>query len=152
MLGRCAYGEMMGRRCCIINIQLLLAAINVLLSVAFVPAALKTVPSRIRPRHYALSSTSSNNIDGDKRYPNDDRIDIITSKIQQGLSTVITSCVIFTAILTSPINSEAIAMTENQQFVVSMECFLCFVSLFNMICTRTYIPFVAPYRQMYGLQ
>jgi len=132
--------EMMGLRHRVHILQLLVAIIVLLSSLlgrithAFSPSSAapqkvsplspKTVPSRIRPRHYALS-TSSHNIDGDKRYQNNDRIDIITSQIQHGLSTIITSCVIFTAILTSPINSEAFAMTENQQFVVSRKSFRC---------------------------
>lgn len=115
------------------------------------PLSLKTVPSRIRPRHYALS-TSSHNIDGDKRYPNDDRIDIITSQIQHGLSTIITSCVIFIAILTSPINSEAFAMTENQQFVVRRKSFLCcFFVQYGMYKNLHLICFPL-HRRMYGLQ
>ena len=149
----------MGLRHRVHILQLLLVAIIVLLSSlgcithAFSPSAasqkvshlsLKTVPSRIRPRHYALS-TSSHNIDGDKRYPNDDRIDIITSQIQHGLSTIITSCVIFTAILTSPINSEAIAMTENQQFVVSRKSFLCCFFVQYDMYKNSYISFASPY-------
>ena len=109
------------------------------------PLSLKTVPTWIRPRHYHYAlSTSSHNIDGDKRYPNVDRIDIITSQIQHGLSTIITSFVIFAAILTSPINSEAIAMTENQQFVVSRQRFLCcFFVQYDIY--KTYISFSSPY-------
>ena len=158
---------MMGLRRRVHILQLLLVSIIVLLSSlgcithAFSPSAasqkvsplsLKTVPSRIRPRHNALP-TSSHNIDGDKRYPNVDRIDnIITSQIQHGLSTIITSFVIFTAILTSQINSEAFAMTENQQFVVSRQSFLCCFFVQYDIYKNLHLICFPLHRQMYGLQ
>ena len=160
--------EMMGLRRRVHILQLLVYIIVLLSSLgcithAFSPSAasqkvsplsLKTVPTWIRPRHYHYAlSTSSHNIDGDKRYPNVDRIDnIITSQIQHGLSTIITSFVIFTAILTSQINSEAFAMTENQQFVVSRKSFLCCFFVQYDLYKNIHLICFPLHRQMYGLQ